>query len=236
MMNHERSIDVSHLSECMRYVPTLRVLPEESVDRLSKQAHHRHLKAGETVIHSGETIRALLVVARGRLKASRVHATGREQVVRELEHGDFFGELALFHDVTSDSDVMAVDDSVACVLDREALQKELQGSPAAAWSLVQALAERLDDAERMIAELALFDVQERLVSALLQMSEVGRRTSEGIEFTLPFSWAELAPRIGTTPESLSRRLKVLEASGLVITKGRDVVIPDAERLRERIAQ
>src|SRR5690606_16625323 len=145
-------------------------------------------------------------------KVSRTNASGREQVLRELTPGGFFGELSLFTEVVSDGDVIATSQVDACLLQRQAFRDELQRNPQAAWPLSQFLAERLAQAEQAIGELALFDVPQRLAAALWRLVDEG---GSGHAAELPHSWAELASRLGTTPESLSRSLKRLEADGLV---------------------
>ncbi len=98
-------------------------------------------------------------------------------------------------------------------------------------ALVEALARRLVEAERTIGELALLDVGQRLASELLRLSKAN--SGGQATFELPFSWAELASRLATTPESLSRRLRQLVDAGIVAVDGRTVTVAMRTRLYER---
>src|SRR5690606_8982146 len=127
-------------------------------------------------------------------------------------------------------------------------------------TLVEALAKRLADAERTIGELALMDVGQRLAAELLRLCRArgeaitgspggdaghGSRTSsreghfregsgeDAVTFQLPYSWAEMASRLATTPESLSRRLRSLVDDGIVDVNGRIVTVRDLRALEER---
>lgn len=219
------------IKSCIYNVPVFQPLPDEFVERLETAMHHRHLRPGEPVVSFGEPIQSLIVVSKGMLKLSRTSKSGREQVVRELGPGQFYGEMALFTDVESEGDLSAIVDTHACVLDRSAVQEVLKQAPHLSLSLVQAIAHRLSEAERTIGDLALLDVGERLASELVRLAETGEATEDGIALEIPVPWAQMATKLGTTPESLSRRLKSLSGEGLLQVNGRRVLIPDLDALR-----
>lgn len=230
-------------TSCIYNVPIFKHLPTESVRRLQQVMVHRRLQTGETLAHAGERVEHLVVVHVGLLTLSRIGMSGREQVLRELGPGEFYGEIGLFADVIGEGDLVAVQESEACVLERTAVHQVLSGTPDMMIPLVHALARRLFEAERTVGELALFDVNRRLTAELLRQAAVAAEMHAlGAEvllrgkvgFRLSFSWAQLATKLGTTPESLSRRLANLSADGLVEVKGRDVVIPDAQALRDTL--
>lgn len=222
---------MSNIASCIHQVPVFRVLPHESVERLQSVMQHRHYAPGETVIQMGDVLHRLVVVVRGRLKLSRTSKSGREQIIRELGPGQFFGEMALFTEVESEGDLVAVTETHVCMLQRQTLQAELQKAPHVSWLLVETLAQRLAEAERLVGDISLLDVGERLAAELLRLAESGIETAEGTQVEIPFAWAQLATRLGTTPESLSRRLKAFSEAGWVHVDGRRIIIRDAESLR-----
>ena len=81
---------------CFRLVPLFSHLSNEEMQFLATGAQTRHFSKGEVVFQAGQDLGLLFVVARGRVKLTRVSASGREQVVRLLGPGDFYGELSLF--------------------------------------------------------------------------------------------------------------------------------------------
>lgn len=222
---------MSELVSCIHSVPVFKVLPQESVERLHRVLRHEYFDVGEHVLRTGEPIRHLIVVQSGLLQLNRTSRSGREQVLRELGAGQFYGEMALFTDVESEGDLIAVRPTNVCMLDRHTLQAELKAVPQVVWPLLEAIALRLSLAERTIGELALYDVGERLAAELIRLAESGRKSELGIEFELPVTWAQLATRLGTTPESLSRRLKQLQDKGYLQFSGRQVVIHDLAGLQ-----
>jgi CRP/FNR family transcriptional regulator len=194
---------------------------------------HRRLERGELLALAGDPVEHLIVVARGRLKLTTSTTGGREQLLRTLDPGEFLGELALFTPSVHEGDLVTVVPSEVCLVSREAVQDLLAQHPEAAVRLVEALAQRLARAERTIADLGLHDVGQRLAGLLLRMAERGEPAPDGVKLRLPVSWREIAAELGTTPESLSRRLGVLAGEGIIRQeRARTVVILAPERLRQ----
>lgn len=234
MSVHSMTGDMSNdIRSCIHRVPIFQGLPGDNVLRLQRAMHHRELAPGDVILRTGDTVDHLIVVARGLLKLTRVSRSGREQVVRELGPGQFYGEMALFTRLVAEADLVAVSETDACLLRRDAVEAELAVSPAMATALVEALAQRLAEAERTIGELALLDVGQRLASELLRLAGARHDQRGPVALELPFSWAEMAARLATTPESLSRRLRQLVDDGIVKVNGRTVTVNDVEALWER---
>jgi CRP/FNR family transcriptional regulator len=224
---------MDELPSCAAGVPFLRDLPPEALAQLGRSIRHRHVDRGDLLALAGDLVEYLVVVARGRLKSARSVVSGREQVVRTLGPGEFHGELALFAPTHHEGDLVALEPTDVCLLGREAVQDLIRQHPDAAIRLVETLARRLTQAERVIADLGLLDVSQRLAGELLRVAADGQSGADGIHIHLPVPWIEVAARIGTTPESLSRRLKRLTADGIIRQEGpRTVVVHDLDRLRQ----
>jgi CRP-like cAMP-binding protein len=228
---------VGEIPSCAAGVPIFQVLPPEGMAELGEAMRHRQVAKGELLAAAGEPVAHLIVVARGRLKLAHTSQSGREQVVRVLGPGEFFGEMALFAPAQYDGDLIALEDTAVCMVPRKAVQVLLQRHPSVGLRLVEALAQRLAEAEQLIADLGLRDVGQRLAAELLRLAEgEGEGAQPGAAVHLPVPWAELAYRLGTTPESLSRRLKALAQQGMIEQTGtRTVVLKDPGRLR-RVAE
>lgn len=224
---------MTNIPSCAAGVPFLRVLPPDALDELAMSMRHRRLERGEMLALAGDPIDAVVVVAQGWLKLTTSTAGGREQLLRTLGPGEFLGELALFTPSTHEGNLVAVVRTEVCLVSRQAVQGLLVRYPEAAVRLIEALALRLSRAERTIADLGLHDVGQRLAGLLLRAVETGEPTSDGMMIRLPFSWREIAAELGTTPESLSRRLSALASDGIIRQeRTRVVVILAPDRLRQ----
>lgn len=218
---------------CAKRVPIFQWLPAEALAELGPTMRHRQLDRGDVIAHAGESVNQLLVVADGRLKVTHTTAGGREQVVRTLGPGEFTGELALFVPTNYDGDVVAQEPTTVCLVEREVVQSLLRRFPELSQRLVVALAERLIAAERRIADLGMRDVGQRLAAELLRLAASGAPTPGGVRLRLPFTWSELAHQLGTTPESLSRRLRTLIDEGVIRQASpRVITVVSLDRLQQ----
>ena len=224
---------MTEIPSCAAGVPFLRVLPPNALEELGRSMRHRRLERGELLALAGDPIEHLVVVAQGRLKLTTSTAGGREQLLRTLGPGEFLGELALFAPSEHEGDLVAAVPSDVCLMSRLAVQELMRRHPEAAVRLVEALAHRLSRAERTIADLGLHDVGQRLAGVLLRAAASGEPTSDGTKVRLPVPWRELAAQLGTTPESLSRRLRALADEGIIRQEhARTVLILALDRLRQ----
>ncbi|HEY3364355.1 MAG TPA: Crp/Fnr family transcriptional regulator [Symbiobacteriaceae bacterium] len=225
------------IPSCAAGVPIFQLLPADGLTELGDAMRHQHYSKGELLVSAGEPVAHLIVVARGRLKLVHTSSSGREQVVRTLEPGEFLGEMGLFAHARHEGDLIASADSDACLVPRDAIQQILRRHPDVALRLVEALAQRLAEAEQTIAGLGLRDVGGRLAAELVRMAAGVKAMPDGSIVVRPDGpWAELAIRLGTTPESLSRRLRALCEQGIIAQpEPRTVIIRRLDRL-ERIAE
>ena len=94
---------------------------------------------------------------------------------------------------------------------------------------------RLQQAEKFISDLTLKNVEERLASWLLVMAQKGVPTPDGIRITLDLTREELAHLLGTTIETVSRRLNALQTEGVITLRGhRTIFIKDSNRLKTMV--
>ncbi|HEY8497510.1 MAG TPA: Crp/Fnr family transcriptional regulator, partial [Limnochordales bacterium] len=189
---------MNDIRSCIYRVPIFQVLPQDSILRLQQAMHHQRLAPGQVAVSAGQPVDHLVVVSSGLLKLTKVARSGREQVLRELGPGEFFGEMGLFAPLVAEADLVAVTETDACLLRRSAVQAELTSHPEVALALVEALAQRLAEAERTIGEIALLDVGQRLASELLRLAQAQRTGHSGpVTFEIPYTWAEMASRLAT---------------------------------------
>jgi len=219
---------------CVARVPIFADLSPEQQDQVAAFARPVHVARGEIVYLAGSDLHRLLVVHRGRIAMRHLTADGREQVVRVLDEGDVVGEAAFVTGAQPDHEAVAMADSELCTLDHSDLVELVRRHPRIAVRMLQSVTERLVRAERMLAAFASSDVEMRLAAWLLEQPSVnhaGRRV-----VVLPMAKKDIASFLGTTPETLSRRLAGLARDAVIgLAARRQIVLLDVPELEARAA-
>jgi len=223
--------DHDHRFACVSLVPLFEHLPVGDRRRLAEIAVTRHYARGEQLHRPGERS-GLRIVHSGRVKVLRISGSGVEQLLRIVSPGDFLGEAAVFTGRPVDSWAMALDDAEVCSIDGDGIDRLVREHPEIAVRLLASLSDRLEDTERRLASVTGASVGRRLADHLLELAEA----SDSRRFRLQSTKSDLASYLGTTAETLSRRLGTMQDAGLIRLGPRgivEVVDPDGLRTLER---
>ncbi|HET8575957.1 MAG TPA: Crp/Fnr family transcriptional regulator [Methylomirabilota bacterium] len=222
--------------EVLARIPYFRVLSPAERAALARRFRSRGFPKGAPVFSEGEPCEGLWVVAEGRIKISRLSARGREQVLHTEGPGATLGEVPLFDGAGYVASATALTPARLFWLPRRDLEALCRRRPDVALAIIATLAGRIRTFASLAGNLALRPVTERL--GLLLLAEAGRvrRASPGgVEVTLPGTREEIAARIGTVRELVSRSLAALARRGLIAVRGRRCVLLDVKRLEEAVA-
>ena len=219
-------ISNEHVHSCVSLVPIFNHLEKEQMDEISATAHTRQFKKGEFIYQPQEESNSLYIVHKGFVRIYRLTESGKEQLVRFLGPGDFTGEMALFRSSLHDSFAEAARDTAVCVITKDDLQPLLATYPAISLKILAEFSNRLDQSERQTTIVATEKVEIRLAMFLVELLEDGSNIA-----TLPMSKKDLASFLGTTPETISRKLSSLEDRGLIRQiSNKQIEIMDADEL------
>lgn len=213
-MHNSRKCD--HKNFCLTIVPIFNHLEKEQMAEMMEAVKAVSFKKGEMVYRAGEQSDSLYIVHKGKIKIYRISETGKEILLRILYPGDFTGELALFKESTHETFAEALLDTEMCTINRADLQNFLMKYPSISLKILSEFSGRLDQAEKQTTRFAAEKVDTRLALFLAECVD-----SEGnTEFTLPMTKKDLASYLGTTPETISRKLTEMEEQGYIKQKSR----------------
>lgn len=218
--------------EILRTVPLFAALSPDHIDALLKLVSRRHVDRDGVIFFENEVGDTLFMIRKGRVKVSILGDDGREVILSLLGPGDFFGEMALLDDEPRSATAIAGEDCELLTLTRAEFNGLRAQSPEIVDGLVHVLANRLRRANQQISTLALLDVAGRVARVVLDMArEEGRRLKDGsVEFRRA-THQEIANRIGTSRETVTRMLKDMERHGLIHVEGKTMIVaPDFERV------
>jgi CRP/FNR family transcriptional regulator len=180
----------------------------------------RHFAAGEAVFHEGDDSDTCYVVQAGHARALREHADGRQITLATFGPGDIFGELAMFGNELRSATVEAIDElDVVGILGGD-MRRLMREHPDIAVKLSISLGRRLRAANERLARQSFQTVQSRVALVLVQLVDQARAEgAEPSDVLVRATQADLAKLAGSSRESASRFLAVLERAG-VISQGR----------------
>jgi CRP/FNR family transcriptional regulator len=206
-------------------------LSENELRALADRAVEQRLATGEILFVAGQEARGLYVIVEGTVRAYRESVDGREQVIHVERAGATIAEVPMFDDGAYPSTVAAEQDSIILFIDGRDVRNLCLSHPTIALAALKLLATRLRRCAELVETLSLHEVDERLARLLRgEARSRGRHTEEGIVFELVLTNQQIAARIGTVREVVSRALSRLQQNELVEVNGRVVTIRNEEAL------
>ncbi|SDQ25328.1 Crp/Fnr family transcriptional regulator [Carnobacterium viridans] len=209
--HHDHSVE-SHKA-CVSLVPIFNHLEDGQLDEIMGTTHSVSYQKHELIYHAGDESNALYIVNKGKVRIYRLSESGKEQLVRILNPGDFTGEMALFSESTHETYAEAMVNTKICMINRLDLQEFLMKYPSISLKILAEFSHRLDASEKQSSRFATEKVDTRI--ALFLVDYLDKEISGTDELTLPMSKKDLASYLGTTPETISRKFNELEDRGYI---------------------
>jgi CRP/FNR family transcriptional regulator len=216
-------------------VPVFSTLGEEELARVADVAVPRGFGAGEVVFREGDESDTCYVVRVGHARAIREHPDGRSITLATFGPGDIFGELAMFDNESRSATVETLERTEAVAILGGDMRRLLRQHPDIAVKLIAALGRRLRETNERLARQSFQTVQSRVAAALLELVVAARAEGAGEgDVLITATQADVAQLAGSSRESASRFLAVLERAG-IITQGRGrLLVHDADALERYV--
>jgi CRP/FNR family transcriptional regulator len=228
-MQLSHSPSSSSLLEFLSQTMIFQDLPVEQLAELANLAIAQSYSKGEILFHQGDAASGFFVLRSGRVKVFKLSADGKEQILHIFGDGEHFAEVPALDGECFPASAAAIEASDVLFFPRQAFLQLLEQHPTLAINLLKSFARHLRQFSHLVDNLALRDVPARLAAYLLSLSDqMGQ--AETVEFDLPKG--QLAARLGTIPETLSRVFAKLSREGLIEIEGYRVKLLDLNRLNQ----
>jgi CRP-like cAMP-binding protein len=205
-------------------VPVFETLAPDDLRRVAEVAVPRRFDGQQVIFREGDESDTCYVVRRGHARAVREHADGRTIALAHFGPGDIFGELAMFDDERRSATVETLDEVDAIAILGADMRRLLREHPDIAVKLVIALGRRLREANERLARQSFQTVQSRVAGVLGELvRQAQREGAAGEDVLVTITQADIAQLAGSSRESASRFLAVLERAG-VVTQGRGRIV------------
>lgn len=223
---------VMQIEELLNHLRHFDHLPDVVKKAVAAAAVQRKFQAGQVIYIEGEPADTVYLLASGWVKATRITREGREQAMMFLQPVDVFGDIAVLTGRTYPGTVVALEDVVVWAIPAQTVLDMISRYPPLALAVIRHLGERVLHYINLVEDLSLRSVEARLASTLLQHAEL----SDGRLVVPRRHWAtfdEMAVRLGTVRDVLSRSLRTLEGEGLLKVARHEIILLDPQKLAER---
>lgn len=198
-----------------------KAFPEQAITHLERAATVRKFKKNTHIIVVGEESHAAYVLLEGSAYAFSDDDDGNEFIVGTFAKGDCFGELGLLDGQSRTANVITTSACTCMVVPRADIVREIYKEPSVSQAIIHGLVERIRGMTEDVSCLALMDVYGRLVRALNSSTTLN---DDGTRTTARITHQELASRVGSSREMVSKILKELRVGGYVTIENHCVVI------------
>jgi CRP/FNR family transcriptional regulator len=198
------------------------------LERLAAGAVWRAYAPGGVVFLEGEPAPGLYYLQSGWLKVVKLSLEGREQILQFVGPGEVFNYLGILTAGAAPATVIALEHAGVWLLRRETLHQLLGENPQLALPVLEAMAQRLTELIQLVSDLSLRTVEARLAHLLLKSAQDDRVVRQ--------RWAtqsEMAARLGTVPDVVSRALRALVLENLIEVERNQIRILDRAGLAAR---
>ncbi|HZJ89449.1 MAG TPA: Crp/Fnr family transcriptional regulator [Bacilli bacterium] len=216
------------IQSCIEHVPIFTALNQAEKDQLILVAKHEAYAKSDFIYMAGDELEALYVVHKGNVKIIKYTSDGKEQVLRILKHGDFFGETALFGNKLVDSFAEITSDAVICKIEQSSFTEIINRSPQIATKMLSELSKRLQKLEETITFNNLKSADAKIAKYLID-------AAVDHIVTLTTTKKNISALLGITPETFSRRLKSFAENGhLKLITNKKILITNPQYLEALI--
>jgi CRP-like cAMP-binding protein len=209
-------------------IPLFNGLSEAELQALAQRAIERRFEAGEMLFWEGEPCAGIFLIGQGSVKIFKTSAAGREMMLSLETAPCTVAELPLFDGGPYPASVRAVDTVVSYFINKADFQQVCRQYPDVALKVLAVVGRRLRHLISVVESMTFGSVTQRLARVLLDQS----RQAGADEFTLAVTHQELASRLGTVREVVSRNLARFRAEGLIHIQGHQVRVLDRAGLDE----
>lgn len=219
------------MAKSIALLQTLRqVFPDPLGEALEPHARIVSLRAGQIVIGHQDLTTDVFVVIEGALRVELFSLNGREVILADVGPGELIGEFAALDEQPRSANVAATGACTLASIPGDVFSEKVLGAPASATWFARRLVRQIRLLNERNFELNALAVRSRLHCELLRLSlDAGIAENRATIAPAP-THAQLASRIGSHREAVTRELQYLQKEGILALQPREIVIADISRL------
>jgi len=221
------------LPDVLKQCPLFAGLEAEELKKVRAIAIPKQIRKKEIIFSDGAEAKGFYVVLSGKVKIFKVSPEGKEQILHIVSAPDAFAEAALFLEGTYPAYAETLSDCQLLFFPKRSFIQLIEKNPQLSINMIVTLSHYLKRFAMLVEELSLKEVSSRiakyLLDLLLKSSKEGKSTAE---VELDLSKTQLALKLGTISETLSRTLGKMKTKGIIDVKKSKIHILNRVALEE----
>ncbi len=223
-----KRISAQDIASVLSNCPIFSSIKKTNLKKIIADSQKLTFSAGEQIFRPSQKAERFFVIISGKVRIFKVSPKGDEQILHIYGQGDTFGEAAMLSGIKYPAYCEALGETSLLAICRDALRDQIGQNPDIAMGMLAGLSGKLREFNRLIEELSLKEVPARVAGVLLE----SYRRSGKKEVHLGITKRQLAARVGTVAETLSRALKKMKDSGLIEVKGSVFILLNVDGLED----
>jgi CRP/FNR family transcriptional regulator, cyclic AMP receptor protein len=227
---------MSRKTDTLARIALFRSLDAAKIALLDTQCSWRRATRNQWIVDYQDTSNDVFFVVSGTVRVKLQSVSGREVLLREINAGEFFGELAAIDNQPRSAGIVAVTDVTVARMPASDFRAAVHAHPDVCDQLLSLLAGQIRTLANRVNEFTVLDARHRIYAELLRLSRPETGKPKQAVVSPPPVHAEIAARVSIRREAVARELKALERAGLIERRRGALVLTDTGRLRQLIEQ
>jgi len=208
-------------------------LPDDDLMRIAQGATLKEFPKKSIIFSEGDEATGFYILVSGMVKIYKISPDSREQILHIINPRETFAEAAIFIGKSYPAFAETILDSKVIYFEKKRFLKVLENNPKVSLNLIISLSMLLKKMVDLVDNVSLKTVDVRLAEFLIEEGiKKGKKNNGEILLNLEITKTELAKKIGTVNETLSRALRRLKESGYIDVIKKTIVIKDIEGLQK----
>lgn len=222
----------------LRRISLLQDLSDDAIAVLARRCAWRRFEAGQTIITGESDAREVFLVVAGRVRVHICTASGRQVTFRDMGEGDVLGEIAAIDQGRRSAEVVALGPVLLAALSAADFRQLLTEHPQLALRFMRSLVHLVRKLSDTVVELSTLGVNNRIHADLLRLARQAKVADGGKGRLIDPSpkHADIASRISTTREQVTRELSALARRGLLVKQDQAMLVSDVALLERMVEE
>lgn len=229
-----RNLEISHQAlACIELFADLAITDRE---KIAKQCKGFIYSKDEVIVSREDVDTSVYFILSGNVRITTYSSSGKEITFRDQHAGEFFGEMSAIDKAPRSAHVVAIDESLVALMAADQFMQLLNKYPLVMQKTFTRLTTLVRSLSERIIEFSTLGVRNRIHAELLRLANDTKVQGNKATITPTPTHSEIANRISTHREAVTRELRELIINGLLEKSKNCLTITDMNKLEKMVME